>query len=159
MSSGREEESELRIPARENRAHTRMGKKDKGKVMAKFLYGDLSKQILYYAFEVHNILGPGLLEKCYQEALCTDLFQAGIPYEKQKKYRLDYKGNNIGEYIADIVVDKKIILELKSVTTILPIMEAQIINYLRISRCQVGYLINFNKERVEWKRFVFETLN
>ena len=122
----------------------------------KLIHDHLSNQILQMAFTIHNVLGPGLLERCYQEAFCTELILSGIPFEKQKKYCLIYKEKNIGEYIADIVVDGKIILELKSVAALIPIMEAQIINYLHLSKCQVGYLMNFNKEKVEWKRFVFE---
>jgi GxxExxY protein len=120
------------------------------------LHADLSNQILGMAFTVHNILGPGLLEHCYQEALCVELQIAGLSFERQKVYNLTYKGRDIGGYIADIVVDNKIILELKSVPAFHPAMEAQIINYVRLAKCQVGYLINFRGLKVEWKRYVFE---
>ena len=82
------------------------------------------------------------------------LKQANIPFERQKVFALYYKGENIGTYFADIVVDNKVILELKAVSEFHPAMEAHVINYLKLSQCEVGYLINFNKPRVEWRRFV-----
>jgi GxxExxY protein len=71
-------------------------------------------------------------------------------------FALFYKGEPIGGYIADLVVEDKVILELKSVQNISPVMEAQIINYIRLSKVPVGYLLNFNGLKVEWKRFVYE---
>jgi len=103
---------------------------------------------------VHNILGPGLLESAYEGAFCVELKLAGIPFSRQKIYPLHYKGELVGAYIADLVVANTIILELKSVQQLNKIMEAQLINYLKLSGIPVGYLINFNGLRVEWKRFV-----
>ena len=74
--------------------------------------------------------------------------------ERQKVYPLYFKGEYIGGYIADLVVDDKIILELKSVSYLTRVMDAQIINYLKLSHMQVGYLMNFNAPRLVWKRFV-----
>jgi GxxExxY protein len=108
------------------------------------------------AFTIHNILGPGLLEHAYEEAFCIELRRAGIIFERQKVFALQYKGEYIGGYIADLVIDDKIVLELKSVQQLNNVMEAQIINYLRLSKCTVGYLMNFNGLKVEWKRFVYE---
>ena len=106
------------------------------------------------AFTVHNILGPGLLESAYEEAFCVELSIAGIFFERQKVYPLVYKGVDIGGYIADIVVDNTVILELKSVTKLNEVMDAQLINYLKLSKLQVGYLLNFHGVKVEWKRLV-----
>ena len=103
---------------------------------------------------MHNLLGPGLLESAYEGAFCVELSHAGIPLERQKVYPLYYKGEYIGAYIADLVVDNKIIVELKSVSKLTAVMDAQLINYLRLSRIQVGYLMNFNAPKLEWKRFV-----
>jgi len=69
-------------------------------------------------------------------------------------YALNYKGDIIGGYIADLVVDNKVILELKSVSSLNELMAAQVINYLKLSKIPVGYLINFNAVSVQWKRFV-----
>ena len=123
-------------------------------VMSKLIHFDLSNRILGITFKVHNILGPGLHESAYQEALCMELAHAGIPYSRQKVYPIQYGGRYIGTYIADIVVDGKVILELKAVRELNPVMYAQIINYLKLSGLQVGYLLNFHNTRVEWKRFV-----
>jgi GxxExxY protein len=117
------------------------------------LYKELTDKLFGMAFTVHNILGPGLLEHCYQEALCIELRRAEIRFEREKIFALHYRGVCIGGYKADLVVDNKIILELKSVQSFSPAMSAQTINYLRLSKIPVGYLINFNGIRVEWKRF------
>ena len=122
--------------------------------MSKLIHSDLSNKVLACAFSVHNILGLGLLESCYEGAMVVELKRAGIPFQRQQVFPLYYKGELVGGYIADLVVDDKIILELKSVQVLHPVMEAQLLNYLRLSKIPVGYLINFNATRVQWKRFV-----
>jgi GxxExxY protein len=124
--------------------------------MSKLIHSQLSNTVLGACFSVHNILGPGLLESAYEGALVIELAHLGIAVERQKVYPVYYKGELAGAYIADIVVDGKIILELKSAVRLTGVMEAQIINYLRLSKIQVGYLVNFRNTRVEWKRFVFQ---
>ncbi|MCK4542685.1 MAG: GxxExxY protein [Spirochaetales bacterium] len=120
------------------------------------LHKTLSDSVLGMAFSVHNILGPGLLESAYEGALVIELSHAGVPFERQKVYPLYYKGELAGAYVADLVVDNSIILELKSVKALGSTMEAQLINYLRLSGVPVGYLLNFRNTRVEWKRFVHQ---
>jgi len=122
--------------------------------MSKLLHTQLSNQVLGLAFSVHNILGPGLLESCYEGSMVVELKRAGIPYSQQQVFPLYYKGELVGGYIADLVVDGKIILELKSVQTMHEVMEAQLLNYLRLSKIRVGYLMNFNATRLQYKRFV-----
>ena len=122
--------------------------------MAKLYKKQLSDKVLGMAFSVHNILGPGLLESAYEGAYCVELTHSGITFSRQKVYPLHYKGELVGAYIADLVVDNTIILELKSVKQLNHVMEAQLINYLRLSRIPIGYLINFNGIRVEWQRFI-----
>jgi GxxExxY protein len=122
--------------------------------MTHFIFKKLSYLLLKLGFSVHNLLGPGLLESAYEGAFCVELTRAGIPFERQKVYPLYYKGEYIGAYIADLVIDNKIIVELKSVSKLTDVMTAQLINYLRLSKLQVGYLMNFNSARLEWKRFV-----
>jgi GxxExxY protein len=124
--------------------------------MSHFIFQKLSYLILKFAFSVHNLLGPGLLESAYEGAFCVELSQAGVPFERQKVYPLYYKGEYIGAYIADLVVDNKIIVELKSVSKLTSVMTAQLINYLKLSHIQVGYLMNFNSVSLEWKRFVHQ---
>ena len=122
--------------------------------MEQLLHKELSDKVLGMAFSVHNILGPGLVESAYEGAYCVELEQAGIEYERQRVYPLHYRGQMVSAYIADLVVSNTIILELKSVSALNKVMEAQLINYLKLSRLPVGYLMNFNGLRVEWKRFV-----
>jgi GxxExxY protein len=122
--------------------------------MLQIYHQELSNKLLGMAFTVHNILGPGLLEAAYEEAFCVELGNAGIFFERQKVYSLTYKGVDIGGHIADVVVDNAVILEFKSVTKLNEVMDAQLINYLKLSKLQVGYLLNFHGLRVEWKRLV-----
>jgi len=122
--------------------------------MSYFIYKELSNKVLNLAFAVHSRMGPGLLESAYEGAFCVELKYACIPFIRQKVYPLVYKSEYIGAYIADIVIDDKIIIELKSVKSLSPLMEAQLINYLKLSGIHVGYLFNFNALRLTWKRYV-----
>jgi GxxExxY protein len=124
--------------------------------MSKLLFPELSHKVLSLAFSVHNILKLGLLESCYEGAMVVELKRAGIPFQRQQVFPLYYKGELVGAYIADLVVDQKIILELKSVKQLHEAMRAQTINYLRLSKIPVGYLINFNAASLQWERFVFQ---
>ena len=122
--------------------------------MSKLIHSELSNKVLGFAFSVHNILGPGLLESCYEGAMVIELQQAGLPFERQQVFPVYYKGQMSGAYIADLVVANTIILELKSVQALGPAMEAQLLNYLRISKLPVGYLMNFQGTKLQWRRFV-----
>jgi GxxExxY protein len=122
--------------------------------MSNLIHHDLSHRLLGIAFKVHNIIGCGLHESAYEEAFCIELASSGIRYSRQQVFPIYYNGQYIGTYIADIVVDNSIIVELKSVRQLNPVMFAQAINYLKLSGLQVGYLINFHNTRVEWKRFI-----
>jgi GxxExxY protein len=105
----------------------------------------LSNKIIGLAIEVHRQLGPGLLESTYQQSLAYELSKSNIPFELEKKMPVMYKSVSIDcAYRADMVVDNKILLELKSVDRLLPIHEAQVLTYLKLSRLRLGMLINFN---------------
>lgn len=114
----------------------------------------LSHSVLGALFSVHNILGCGLLESAYEGAVVIELKRLGLAVERQKVYPVYYKGELAGAYIADIVVQNKIILELKSVTRLSPVMEAQLLNYLKLSGIPIGYLVNFRNTRLQWRRLV-----
>lgn len=124
--------------------------------MSHFIFRKLSYSLLNAAFTVQNILGPGLLESAYEGAFCVELKNRGIPFKQQKVYPLYYKGEYVSAYIADLVVDDKIIIEVKSVSHLTKVMDAQLLNYLCLSKLEVGYLMNFNGLRLEWKRFVHQ---
>ena len=106
-------------------------------------------------FEVHKELGPGLLEKVYQEALEKELELQGIPFEREKNFTIMYKGEALEQkYIADFVIYDKIVVELKAVDELLPVHTAQVINYLAITGYKLGLLVNFNARQLHPERIV-----
>ena len=104
----------------------------------------LSYKIIGAAIEVHRTLGAGLLESVYEDALCIELDERNISYERQKRIRLDYKGKPIGNLIADLVVENLIIVELKAVQALEPVHTAQLLTYMKLMNIGTGLLINFN---------------
>jgi GxxExxY protein len=123
--------------------------------MTDVVYKELSYQIMAAVFEVYNTLGFGFLEKVYERALLKELCLRGIPVETQKEIKVFYKGDEIGTYFADLVVNDEILLELKAVESLNNIHKAQVLNYLKATGFKLGLLINFGRERVEYKRLVF----
>jgi GxxExxY protein len=118
------------------------------------VYEDLSVKILDAVFVVHRSLGPGLLEACYHNALFYELKSAGLPVGYNMPFSVSYKGHTVGEYYADLVVDGKVVLELKSVKALSNEHTAQLLNYLHISKCRLGFLLNFQNQKMEFKRMV-----
>ncbi len=104
----------------------------------------LSYRIIGAALEVHRALGPGLLERVYEDALCIELSDRNIQFERQKHIGVLYKGHDVGNYIADLIVEKRAIIEVKAVSRLAPVHTAQLINYLKICNLRAGLLINFN---------------
>jgi len=90
-------------------------------------------------FAVHNALGPGLLEAVYHNALCLELADRGFDVQREVPFRVVYKGELVGEYYADIVVNTSIIIEVKSARALVPEMKAQIVNYMHLSGCRTGF--------------------
>jgi len=115
---------------------------------------DVTYAINGAVFEVNRVLGPGFLEKIYENALLIELKRRGIKAESQVPIRVLYKENAVGEYFADILVEGKVIVELKTVETIDKIHEAQLLNYLKATGMQVGILVNFKHPKAEIKRMV-----
>jgi GxxExxY protein len=112
---------------------------------------ELSYAIMQAAFEVHNQLGPGFMESIYEEAMVCELRQV-MEIERQKRIVVVYKGEQIGEHVLDLVVNKRIILELKAVTEIAHIHEQQALSYLKTAGLQLAIVINFGSERVQSSR-------
>lgn len=105
----------------------------------------LTEQIIGAAIEVHRALGPGLLESTYEACLCYELQQLGLKVEQQKPMPLVYKDLRLETaYRIDLLVEDRVVVEIKSVEQIHPVHEAQLLSYLRLSGCRVGLLINFN---------------
>lgn len=106
---------------------------------------ELTEKIIGAAIEVHRILGPGLLESVYQVCLARELSLQNIHFEQEKPLPIIYKGVEVnGDFRMDFIVEDKIVLELKAVNDILPIHQAQLLTYLKLTGCKVGLLINFN---------------
>lgn len=118
------------------------------------VYKELSYKIIAAAFKVHNVLGAGFLEKVYENALMVQFRKVGIKAEQQVANKVYFEKEVVGDYCADIVVDNKIILELKCAESISPIHEAQLINYLKATGMKLGILINFANPKLEYKRIV-----
>ena len=106
---------------------------------------DLTYRIIGLAMRVHRRLGPGLLESVYERCLCHELDKAGMVFQRQVSLPVHYDDVilDLG-YVADIIIDNQVILELKAVERTLPLHEAQLLTYLRLSACRIGLLINFN---------------
>jgi len=116
----------------------------------------LTKKIIGCAIEVHRQLGPGLLEGAYKAALAIELECAGLTFQRQLKYPVFYKGKEIGEYRLDLLVENKVVVEIKSAERFDPLFQAQLLTYLRVTDKRVGLLINFNSRllRDGIKRFI-----
>jgi len=117
---------------------------------------DLTEIVIGAAFEVANELGAGFLEKVYERALIHELALRGVPAKAQVSFPISYKSQYLGEYAAALVVDEKLIVELKCVDHFANEHLAQCINYLKASGLHVALLINFQKPRVEWKRVILD---
>ena len=105
----------------------------------------LTEQIIGAAIEVHRHLGPGLLESAYEECLCHELSLRGLAFERQLQLPVLYKGVSLDcGYKLDLVVEREVVLELKSVEKLLPIHEAQLLTYMRLGGYKVGLLLNFS---------------
>jgi GxxExxY protein len=115
---------------------------------------DLTQKILAGAFAVHNTLGCGFLEKVYSNALLFELRKMGLHCEQEVPFKVKYKDFVVGDYCSDLVVEKRVLVELKACTSLDSVHEAQILNYLKASSIQVGLLLNFGKPKLQYRRFI-----
>jgi GxxExxY protein len=116
---------------------------------SKFLYKQETHQVLGCAMEVHNALGAGLNEKCYENAMVVEFKLNKIPFDQQATYDVVYKGVQVGRFIPDLVVFATIIVDAKTIDRINDYERAQMLNYLRITKLRVGLIINFKNPRLE----------
>lgn len=119
------------------------------------LYSDLTKNIIGAAMEVHGILGPGFLENVYEESLAIEYDLRKIPYERQRVFNVFYKGRQAKQFVCDFVAYDKIIIELKAIKEISYIEQAQVINYLKVTKLKLGLLLSFGSNSLEIKRLVY----
>jgi len=108
---------------------------------------DLSKQVLDICFNIHRELGPGLFESVYEEILCYELESAGLMHHRQHPIPVRWKDRkmNIG-FVADVIIENKLIIEIKSVQNLAPVHKKQLLTYLKLTNLKLGLLINFNEE-------------
>ncbi|MCK4564921.1 MAG: GxxExxY protein [Verrucomicrobia bacterium] len=118
----------------------------------RFEYKDETRSIIGCSMEVLNELGHGLLEKPYENALCVEFGLRNIPYVQQARYKVLYKEVQVGEYIPDLIVFDKIVVDAKVIDRITDHEMGQMLNYLKITGHKVGLIINFKKAKLEWKR-------
>lgn len=121
----------------------------------KLLHQELTDVIIKTFYEVYNELGHGFLERVYQNSMFLELKSKGLKVEPQKKIEVYYKGIEVGQYYADLIVEDLIILELKAADCIVAAFENQILNYLKGTNCEVGLLLNFGT-KPEFRRKIFE---
>lgn len=122
--------------------------------MSERLYEDLTFRIIGIAMKVHNDLGSGFLEKVYENGMIVHFEREKIKAEQQKEIKINYLGKEIGNYIADIFIEEKVIVELKTVEKLSDVHTAQLLNYLKATGIRIGLLINFKNEKLEYKRYI-----
>ena len=118
------------------------------------IYRDLSYQVMGAIFEVHKELGPGFIESVYEKALLLDLTSRGMKGDVEKIFDLTYKGKKVGTHRLDLIVEDKIVVELKTVERFAPHHTTQLLSYLKASGQRLGILVNFSKAEVESRRVV-----
>jgi len=122
--------------------------------MSEYLYQELTSNIISCFYKVYNSLGFGFLEKVYENALLFELSKSGLFVERQKPIKVYYEDKLVGEYFADLIVEDKVIIELKAVDALIEEHELQLINYLKATEIEVGLLLNFGK-KPEIRRKIF----
>lgn len=121
-----------------------------------YIYADLTEKIIGQVYSVYNTLGYGFLEKVYVNSLIKKLKDIGFKVEKEYPIKVLFENEVVGDYFADIIVDDKIILEIKAIESLNQVHEVQLVNYLKATGIQVGLLVNFGK-RLEIKRRVLSS--
>ena len=116
---------------------------------------EITYQINGAVYEVNKELGPGFLEKVYENALMIELHDRGLRAENQRPIKVQYKGKAVGDYFADIVVNDLVIIEIKAIEGLQKIHQAQILNYLKATGYKIGLIVNFTHPKAVIKRFVF----
>ena len=124
--------------------------------MPKLLEKDLVYEIIGCAMSVHNTLGPGLREKTYENALCVEFRHQEMKYTQQLIYPVFYREELVDEFKPDLIVEERLIVDIKTVEVINDVHRGIMLNYLRISKMKVGVLINFKNRSLEWERLVLD---
>lgn len=120
----------------------------------KCIHGDLVYRIAGCAMEVLNELGHGLHEKPYENALAIELGLRGIAFDKQARFPVVYKGQVVAEFVPDLLVEQKVVVDTKVIERITDHERGQMLNYLRITKCRVGVILNLSRPKLAWERVV-----
>ena len=115
-------------------------------------YSEITEKIIGCSYSVYNKMGAGFLESVYEKCLAIEFAKIALPAQFQQPLNVFYDGHPVGSYIADIIVNEKIIIELKAVRNLTPLHEVQLVNYLAATKLPIGLLINFGETKVEIKR-------
>ena len=116
----------------------------------------LTERIIACCYKVHSELGPGFIEKIYYAALKLAFNQEGLKYETEKRFEVFYQGKKVGTLIVDLVIENKVIFEIKAITGNIPdVFKYQVLSYLKASNLKVGLLVNFGNKSCQVKRFIF----
>ncbi len=121
------------------------------------IFKDEVYAIIFCSFEIINGIGHGLHEKPYENALAVEFHHRGIPFEQQRVFPVIWRNVQVGEFIPDLIVYEKIVVDTKTIERITDHERGQMLNYLRITRLPVGMLINFKKAKLEWERIVLSS--
>ncbi len=113
-----------------------------------------TERIIGCAMEVLNVVGHGLLEKPYENALAVEFGLRGIPYTQQPRFDVMYKGVRIGEYLPDLIVFDRVVVDTKVIDSITDVQVGQVLNYLKITGLRVGLVLNFKRPKLDWRRVV-----
>lgn len=116
---------------------------------------ELTYKIRGCVYEVYRQLGAGFLEKVYENSLVIELLSEGLNVSCQPSLNVRYKDQVVGQYVADIIVENRVLIELKAVSKLLPVHEAQVLNYLKATDIKVGLLVNFSHPKATVRRLVF----
>jgi GxxExxY protein len=124
--------------------------------MAEYLYKELTYQIRGALYEVYNTLGPGFKESVYHRALAKEFTLRKIPFEEKKRLPVPFKGEEVGIYEPDFIIDEKVLIEIKAVPEMPRLYETQLFYYLRGTNYKLGFLVNFGGSKLEIKRRIYE---
>jgi GxxExxY protein len=127
---------------------------DTDKHESELLHRELVYAVVGSAMEVLNTLGHGLHEKPYENALCIEFGLRQIAFAQQRRYEVHYKGSMVGEFVPDLIVADKVVVDAKVIERITDIERGQMINYLRITKLRVGLVLNFKRPTLEWERLI-----
>ena len=125
---------------------------DMNEPAAQIVNDELTEKVIGCAIKLHRVLGPGFLETIYHQAFAHELGKAGIPFVNEARMQVKYDGIVLGDYIADFLIDHRVVIEIKAIDALLKAHEVQLVNYLNAIQYDVGLLINFGGDKVQVKR-------